>query len=93
MKYQVLKTERYFNIYRNSDEDKEREILLNIPFETLLAIVSPKDDDPLLYEGYLLNEEQVAKMKSLMDESFLIDFEKYFYVLECVGIYDFNANV
>lgn len=88
MKNKLINVERFLNIYRKSDEDYEKEILLNIPFNIIASIIPPSEKDPLLYEGYELDKEQLLKFTALIDEHIVIDFDKCLYVLECVGIYD-----
>jgi hypothetical protein len=72
--------------------DKE-EICLEIPIadislEDLKSIVPPKDDDPLLYDGYELTESQLNRINDFLENKIVSDFRVYYYILECEGIYN-----
>jgi len=51
-------------------------------------IVKSKEDDPLLYDGYVLTEEQLFEINNLLVNKIKFDFHLYYYVLECTGIYE-----
>ena len=70
-----------------SDENID-EISLNI----LLSIVTPNEDDPLLYDGYVLNEKQLLEINNHLNNKLTFDFNSFYYVLECAGIYDYNIE-
>ena len=81
--------ERTINIYSKDGDDPLEEINIdNIPFEKLREIIPPKEDDPLLYDGYSLEEKQIALINYYLQNKIVPDFEKYNYILECYGIYD-----
>jgi hypothetical protein len=61
---------------------------IHIPLETLKTIVDSKDDDPSLFESYLLNQIQLDQINGLINDKIVPDFESYDYILECSGIYD-----
>ena len=88
----IIQIERSVNIYRKEDDEALEEIIIEIPLETLKEIITPKEDDPQMYEGYLLNEEQLAKINALIETKIVPDFNENYYVLEATGIYDWSAN-
>lgn len=87
MKRKLIRIERTLNIYTKANE-LIQEISIDIPFDTIIDIVSPKDDDPLLYDGYILDEEQLSQFNKVLKQKIEIDSNRYFYVLECTGIYE-----
>jgi hypothetical protein len=88
----IVKIERSINIYRNSDNELVEEVIIDISLEKIKEIVLPSEDDPELYEGYILNEEQLGKFNLLLEHKISADFSQFFYVLEAAGIYDWSAN-
>ena len=88
----IVKIERSINIYRNSDNEMAEEIIIEIPVEKLREIVPPKEDDPDLYEAYILTELQLEQINQLLDKKIQPDYIQFFYVLEAAGIYDWSAN-
>jgi len=88
----IVKIERSIRIYLNNDNELVEEIIIDIPLEKIKEIVVPPEDDPELYEGYILNEEQLGKFNQLLENKITADFSQFFYVLEAAGIYDWSAN-
>lgn len=88
----IVKIERSINVYRNSDNEMAEEIIIDIPLERLKEIVPPKEDDPDLYEAYILNNEQLDRINRLLENKIVPDYTRFFYVLEAAGIYDWSAN-
>ncbi len=88
----IVKIERSINSYRNSDNELVEEVIIEIPLEKIKEIVVPPEYDPELYEGYILNEEQLGKFNLLLENKIPADFSQFFYVLEAAGIYDWSAN-
>lgn len=88
----IVKIERSINIYRNSDNEMAEEIIIEIPLEKLREIVPPKEDDPDLYEAYILTELQLEQLNNLLEKKILPDYIQFFYALEAAGIYDWSAN-
>jgi hypothetical protein len=85
----LIRTERSIAKYNISDEHiVSEDIIDDIPLTTLLTIVSPRDDDPLLYEGYVLTETQLTELNNHMNNRLVFNLITYYYVLECAGIYD-----
>ena len=83
------RVERTINIYSNESKDLVKEISIdNIPIDKLKNIVIPKDGDPLLYLGYVLNEAQLKKLNNELGNIIEPNFSLYYYVLECHGIYN-----
>jgi hypothetical protein len=69
------------------------EIDINIiPLESLLTIVTAKDDDPLLYYIYHLNQSQLDQINYLLPQKIVFDISKYEYHLECGGIYEYYSK-
>jgi hypothetical protein len=92
MRYKLLGVERSLGIYRNSDNGHELEIPLNLSFDQISSIVPPSEEDSFLYDGQELTTDQVNKFLPLIEHEIPLDFNKWFYVLECYGIYDWNAS-
>jgi hypothetical protein len=89
----LLKTERSVKYYNNSDKHVAGEFNIDeIPVETLFTIVIPETDDPLLYDGRVLSREQFEKINDILAEKITPDFNLYYYVLECSGIYDWDMK-
>ena len=88
----IIQIERTIGIYQNSDDEVVEEIVISIPIETLREIVPPNADDPDLYEGYVLTEEQLSKLNAHLEKKITPDFTTFYYVLEATGIYDWSAN-
>ncbi len=89
----LLRTERIVKYYNNFNEEIVGEYNIDeIPVEALLNIVIPKPDDPLLYDGRILSREQFEKINDILTEKIIPDFNLYYYVLECSGVYDWDSN-
>ena len=82
------RVERTVNIYNKENKDEVEEIYIYIPLERLKSIVMPKDGDPLLYRGYVLDAEQLKEISKDISGRVKPDFNLYYYVLECHGIYN-----
>jgi hypothetical protein len=60
----------------------EREIdVTGIPIAALRGIVSPGTDDPLLYDCYPPDKEQLAALQLYVDQ--ILDVAQFDYHLEC----------
>ena len=71
----LQRVEREIVIYQKGKEEPIKEINIdNIPFEELKNIISPKEDDPLLYGGYILDENQLEKIKHVNSLELYPDF-------------------
>ena len=88
LKRKLLRVERTINTYTLGNESIDEINIDNIPFETLKRIVTPKEDDPLLYDGYVLNANQLNELNVYIAEKIKVDMKSLFYVLECSGIYE-----
>jgi hypothetical protein len=88
IEHKLQRVERTINIYKLNNKMVDEINIDHIPFEMLKRIVNPKEDDPLLYDGYILNAQQLENFNRFIDNKIVNDFELYFYVLECSGIYD-----
>ena len=76
-------------MYNNRNNDLIEEVSIDtIPFDELKNIVTPNEDDPLLYDGYDLDVTQLEKLNKYLSEKMQFDFDKYSYVLVCGGIYE-----
>ncbi len=85
----LLKVEWTINIYLNKKGSHlVKEILLNVTLQELLKVVSPHDDDPLLYDGYALKQTQLKYLEKYATETIVPDLNKYCYYLVCGGIYE-----
>jgi hypothetical protein len=88
----IVKIERSINIYRDSSDELVEEIVIDIPLDKIKEIVPPGENDPDLYEAYILNMEQLQKFNLLLKNKIIPDFSQFFYALEATGIYDWSAN-
>lgn len=59
----------------------------DIPLDKLKSIITPKKGDSLLYLGYILEKSQLEELNKKLSNILAFDFSRYFYVLECHGIY------
>jgi hypothetical protein len=80
--------ERFVNTYSIGKEDLVKEIPINISVEILKSVVTPKEGDDLLYMGYILDEKQLHQLSVILGLTIVPRFKLYYYVLECVGTYD-----
>ena len=89
----LVKTIRTINIYKKT---KSRflgksidEINIDaIPLEVLKSIITPNNDDPMLYDGYNLSPEELEKLYALTESKISPDHKKFDYTLETYGIYE-----
>lgn len=88
----IINIERSVNIYNNKDSELVEEILIELEVEKLKEIVVPNENDPQLYESYVLTPPQLEKINQLIPDPIEPDFSVYFYVLEATAIYDWSAN-
>jgi hypothetical protein len=84
----LLRVERTLSEYDDKSKDLLQELEVNIPLDKLKLIVVSKDGDDQLYLPYVLDELQLKKITEMMDITLLPDFNKNYYVLDCIGIYD-----
>jgi hypothetical protein len=85
----LLSIKRSIATYSLANETILEEVNIDfVPIDKLLTIVSPRTDDPLLYEGYILTEKQIEYINALLLEKIMPNFEIYYYVLECEGVYE-----
>ena len=85
----LVRVERTINIYHKNGEDPLEEIdIENLPFEILKQIIIPNVDDPLLYDGYELNEIQFAKISPYLKVKISPNFKIFNYILVTGGIYN-----
>jgi hypothetical protein len=97
IKGKLIRTERTINIYKKGDstvlEEPIKEIGVDfIPFDILNQTVTANTDDPYLYDAYTLNEQQLAKLNSYLNDAIVPDFVAFEYYLECYGIYDWKEK-
>jgi hypothetical protein len=89
----LVRVERTINIYKNENDNLFDEINIDfIPFDELKKIVPPKEDDPLLYDGYELDAKQLEDINAYLTEKIKPNFDLYSYILVCGGIYDWEAK-
>jgi hypothetical protein len=90
----LLSIERYIGVYNNPWDDRgySDEYLLNISTEELLTILPAKPDDPLLYEGVVLTENQVYSLMKFSKREITPDLTKHNYVMQTNGIYDWSKK-
>ncbi len=89
MTKKLIRVKRTINAYLRENNNIQNEISIDsIPFGKLENVVFPQNDDPLLYDGYVLSIEQMRQLNAYLTEKISLDFDQYFYVLECYGIYE-----
>lgn len=92
LKDRLIKVVREIAVYKVGEENSLKEINVDdLSFDVLKTIVSPKKDDPLLYDGYVLNYDQLKQIIQIKNLGVEIDFKKYSYILICSGIYDWKS--
>ena len=64
---------------------------ISLPF--LLEIVSPNEDDPLLYDSYLLEKLQLDKINGMLKTPIEYSLHKYEYFLGCTAIEGYYSNI
>ena len=84
----LKRVERTINIYTNDSEKLVKEIDINIPVERLKSVLIPEDGDNQLYRDYLLDRKQLDELNNDLGGIIKPDFDLYYYVLECHGIYN-----
>ena len=50
--------------------------------------MTANSDDPLLYDGYPLDNEKLQKLNELLNNKIVANYKEFEYFLECYGIYD-----
>ena len=91
IKDRLIRIERFIVLYGKAWGQPLKEIKIeNISFETLKNIVIPKKDDPLLYDGYILDITQLESLNKLIENKINININSFNYILECNGIYDWS---
>ena len=89
----LLRVERTVNIYLITKSkylgDPLEEINIDtISLESLKEIIPANDGDPLLYDGYILNKEQLDRLNFFLEKKIDPNFKRFEYYLECYGIYE-----
>jgi len=89
----LIRTERIIVVYRKTNSnvlgETVKEISVDkIPLDDLKTIVKPNEDDPLLYDGYMLREADLNKLNTFLENKIEPDHGKFEYALECYGIYE-----
>jgi hypothetical protein len=88
----LLSIERWLVVYDAKIEKRIDETPVNLPLEILQEIIQPKEDDKPLYSDYLLNIDQLNALCRHLGKNIQPDFDSFYYVLECIGNYDWNAT-
>jgi hypothetical protein len=89
----LIRVERTIAKYNIDDEEIiSEENIDSVSLDVLLSIVTAKVDDPLLYDGYILNENQLSEINNYLNNKLTFNFEMYYYVLECTGIYVYTTE-
>jgi hypothetical protein len=89
----LIRVERTINIYNNNDNSLVEEIEIDfLSLSVLKQIVLAKDDDPFLYDGYILDLKQLEDLNKYLTHKIEPDFETFFYILESAGIYDWEKK-
>ena len=91
LKDKLIRVERTVNVYLKDGSEPLYEINIDtVPFNNLLEIVPPTEDDPLLYDGYELEPEQINSINHFLIDKIVPDFKVYTYILVAGGIYDWE---
>lgn len=91
--YKLIKVERTLNTYNNIGNVNIGEVNIDhIPFSVLEKIIKPREDDPLLYDGYVLSGNQISELNFFLANKIAPNFNLHFYVLEATGIYDWGER-
>ncbi|HEX2847206.1 MAG TPA: hypothetical protein VHN59_11705 [Chitinophagaceae bacterium] len=81
------KVERWIGVRNKRNRKVLQEINVDvIPFEKLKEVVTPEKDDPLLYDGYVLDAKQIDQLNFFIEEKVVPDFSKCEYMLECASV-------
>src|SRR5579864_3662950 len=86
----LIRVERTIGIYNKTDKIEIdlgtaiKEINIDIQIDSLKAIISPKEDDPLLYDIYVLDSSQIDILNGL-----LISLPK----IQTTGLVNFFCNL
>jgi hypothetical protein len=85
----LIGVERFIEINtRDTNEEVESINIDFISLEKLLEIFTPNEHgDPLLYDPYDIDEEQMKKLNNYLKEPVIYDNVKYDYTLAAFGIY------
>ena len=86
-KKKITGVERSIQVFIKKNHELLSEINIDISLEELSKIVTPKEDDPFLYEFYKLDKQQLDQILSWIKDFPKPDFKKYYYVVACFGIY------
>ena len=72
----------------DTNEEVESINIDHIPLEKLLEIFTPHEHgDPLLYDPYDIDEDQMKKLNNYLKEPIIYDNVKYDYTLAAFGTY------
>jgi hypothetical protein len=82
------RVERNLIVYDNNSNNRLQELEVDVPLDKLKEIVVPKEGDDQLYLPYVLGESQIKKLNELMGNPLETDSKKNYYVLDCVGFYN-----
>jgi len=85
----LLRVERVIEVLKKGTSEVVEEIdISHIQLERLLEIFEPYErGDPLLYDPYDINEEQLLKLNSYLKNPVSNDSTKYDYNLASFGVY------
>ena len=84
----LVDIKRKLEVYKIKDNNFVKEYPVNMSVNILKKNVKIKENDELLYLPYKLTNEQVTEIVKHLEQNIKLDFNKYFYVLECEGIYE-----
>jgi len=71
---------------KNGEEFLGQFDISQIPLPFLLEIVSPNEDDPLLFDSYLMEKFQLDKINEMLETPIEYYLNKYEYFLGCTAI-------
>lgn len=86
-KKKLSSVERSVQVFSKKNHELLNELKIDISLEELSKIITPKEDDPFLYEFYKLDKQQLDQILSSVNGFPKPDFKKYYYVVACFGIY------
>ncbi len=82
-----IPVKRYVDFYEKNGEEFIAAIdITGLPFRKLLKIVHAKENDPRLYDSYLLYKEQLDEINKLLQSPINYLLDKHEYFLGCAAV-------
>jgi hypothetical protein len=89
----LLSIERSIGIFESNPQKLIEEVILHISTDEIKEIVTANfDDEDIYYDYYKLNENQILRLNKYAEHPITIDLDTYFYVMQCLGEYEYNLR-